>query len=277
MPIVPTPFSHIVLAERMMASPTLAASHRQMLQGLRPAFLLGNTAPDLSSTAGLPRHRTHFFKVPILRRTPAHLRLLSQHPTLALPGELPPAQAAFVAGYLAHLWLDQAWIVQVFQPYFAANGNSGSFYQRLLDHNLIRAHIDRDQQSELPTDLATALEAVAPAHWLPFVEDEQILKWRDHLSQQLAPGNHVRTIEVFAERLGLSAEQFSLRLNSNQVMQKTFSRLPPNHLESFFEVALDHSIELVSCYLEGQAKNAPKSSLPLQQLIVGSGHGESTS
>lgn len=231
----------------------------------------------MGSISGLARHQTHFFKVPILRRQPAHLRLLDQYPALSETHQLPGDQIAFLAGYLAHLWLDQAWILHIFQPYFAKTSEPASFHERLVEHNLLRAQLDQQQRADLPADLAESLAAARPSNWLPFVEDEKIIGWRDHLVDQLAPDSHIHTVEVFAERLDLSTSEFERRLHSDKEMEKVLSRLPLNHLKSFQQAALEHSVELVRYYVDGQAKAATKSSQPVQQLRVSPGYGETAS
>lgn len=256
---VPTPFNHIVLAERVLIAPGLPQGIRGRLRSQRPAFLLGNTAPDLGSLTDHGRAETHFFRVPMLDRRPAHLRMLKRHPQLARPDQLDPAQAAFIAGYLAHLWLDQLWIRSLFEPLFGTQAqDGGSFHDRLIAHNLLRAHLDRLDRRHLPPGLADDLTEARPDGWLPFAADRQIADWRDHLAEQLQPDGAARTTEVFADRLGIKAERFASLLNASEEMDRlVFRRLPPDLVDHYWHQGLAHTVELTQHYYLGQLARAP--------------------
>lgn len=267
---VPTPFNHFVLAERVLGAPDLPQSIKARLQSQRPAFLLGNTAPDLGSLTDHRRPDTHFFTVPMLDRHPAHLRLLARHPGLVAPKALAPAHAAFVAGYLAHLWLDQLWIRSIFEPFFGPRASGGgSFHDRLIGHNLLRAHLDSLDRGRLPSGLGDILGRVRPQGWLPFAADEQIDRWRDHLSEQLFPDGAALTTEVFASRLGIAAERFASMLEApEQMEQRVFGRLPADLVDHYWNRGLAQTVELVQYYYQGRATGAPATSRPVPRVRV---------
>src|SRR6266542_242387 len=115
---MPTPFTHLAAASEILSHPDLEPAAQSALAAELPAFLFGNIAPDVQTVSGQPREATHFFPVP-LRGAPAAPRLLlDRHPTLDRPATLPPAQVAFLAGYLAHRVFDQLWIAQIYEPVF---------------------------------------------------------------------------------------------------------------------------------------------------------------
>src|SRR5690349_24090555 len=115
---MPTPSTHLATVAEMFAHPDLGADLAAALQAERPAFLLGNIAPDLQTLSGQSREATHFFPIPLDPGPPAPLRLLAKHPALAAPADLPPSQAAFLAGYFSHLVFDELWIAAIFWPVF---------------------------------------------------------------------------------------------------------------------------------------------------------------
>jgi hypothetical protein len=265
---VPTPFYHLDLAEEMLAHGALAPEPKARLLSARPAFLFGNTAPDYVTLASLPRETAHFFNVPIRRAEPAHQRLLGQFPALRASSSLPDPQAAFIAGYLAHLWLDQAWIVTVFEPIFGPTVRRDSFQQRLLDHNLLRAHLDRSARSNLPDGLAEELTAAEPRDWLPFADDYDLAAWRDLLAQQLSPGGRSRTVDVFARRHGISSSSFTEMLNSGpMMMQAVFQHLSSHTLSHLQQEWLNRSVELLNDYLSEGRFAAKHVNLPLRKQL----------
>lgn len=263
---VPTPFNHVALALKVLDAPELDPAAHQALTVSRPAFLLGNTAPDYGTLRGLPRATGHFFEVPIRRPEPAHLRLLDLYPTLSRPSQMTDDHAAFLAGYLAHLWLDQLWILEVFGPVFGPDVQRGTFKQRLLAHNLLRAYLDRKDRLSLPWETSHWLHQAHPANWLPFAEDQAIVAWRDHLASQLEPGGHSRTVSVFAHRHAISSTSFLAQLESPERMEDAvFSHIPESEVHRLFDVWMIGTIELVNFYLADDLKDAPHVSRPLPE------------
>lgn len=195
--------------------------------------------------------------------------MLERHPELAKPTRMDPDHAAFVAGYMVHLWLDQLWIRGIFQPYFASIKALGKFRQRLIEHNLLRAHLDRLDRPRLPSDLHEVLARVEPKDWLTFAPDRQIVNWRDHLTSQLAPDGHYRTEEVFAHRLGISAQKFKRQLDSEAHMSYILRKvMPDNALSEFRRCGLAHMAELLHYYMEDRAKSAPVTGRPVPTLLA---------
>src|SRR5882672_1297239 len=132
---MPTPFTHLLAGAELLEAPGLPADARDALQTEYPAFLFGNTAPDVQTISGQPREATHFFSVPLDGAPPAGPQMLARYPALAVRSAMPPAQAAFVAGYLAHLVFDQLWVRDLFEPFFGEMPAWGTFRERLFLHN----------------------------------------------------------------------------------------------------------------------------------------------
>ncbi|HJO32560.1 MAG TPA: hypothetical protein QGI62_00315 [Anaerolineales bacterium] len=249
---MPTPFYHLVLSQEMLRDESLNADARDLLLAERPAFLFGNTAPDVQTVSGQTREQTHFFSIPKADRSPAQHVMFGKYPELADAMALPTQQAAFIAGYCVHLLLDQAWIWEVFYPVFGRKARWSDLPERLFFHNVLRAHLDRHDYARLPIDIQDTLLATCPGRWLPFVQSENLCRWRDVLAEQCAPGAAARTVEVFAERMGRQPEEFEVLLNSEDDMQaQILSRMQPRALHMFRQSALDRSIALLNHYFSG--------------------------
>lgn len=248
---MPTPFTHLAAASEILAHPGLPPEASAPLLAQLPAFLLGNTAPDVQTLSGQPREATHFFSVPLRDATPAALHMLARYPDLARRSALPPAQSAFLAGYLAHLIFDQLWIRDVFEPYFGELPTWGSFRERLYLHNALRASWDAEDLARLAPSVAANLQAAEPAGWLPFVDDRHLSAWRDLIAGQLANGAG-RTVEVFAERMRVDPQAFAALLASPDEMERrVFSHLPPAALAEYRTRALDASVQTICAYWQG--------------------------
>lgn len=247
---MPTPFYHLALAQDLLADPGVNSRARQLLDDELPAFLFGNTAPDVQSVSGRPREATHFFHVPPREAQPPHLAMFAAYPGLSRAAELPAARAAFLAGYICHLLLDLMWIQSVYLPAFGPAANWGNFRERLFLHNVLRAHLDQRDRPRLPEQICRALGAAAPNNWLPFESDGALARWRDVLTEQLAPGGSARTAEIFAARARLDVHAFEAVLNSPQELERrVFSHIPLRRLDEFRAEALVASRRLLGEYL----------------------------
>ncbi len=249
---MPTPFYHLALANDVLASPTLDATAHHWLHDELGAFLFGNTAPDVQSLSGQLREATHFFEVPLPDSAPAWVQMFAQYPGLAQAGRLTHDHAAFMAGYLAHLLLDQLWVVHVLMPVFVHSEGWQSRAMRFFWHDVLRVHLDRQGLSTLSGLTGAAIAGVQPARWLPFEQDDYLYRWRDFLSGQLQPGAHIRTVEVFAGRIQIDPAQFEAALAAPAALQThLFDRWPLSAQSAFRTHALKLSCDVVQWYLAG--------------------------
>lgn len=243
---MPTPFYHLSLIGDLRQTPGFP----QLLLDEWPAFCFGNIAPDAQTLTGQPRIATHFFDVPMRDLTPAWREMFRQHPHLARPAQLPPAQAAFLAGYLCHLILDQLWIARIFEPIFGPDAGWETFPRRLFLHNTLRIHLDRLDVPQLRAGMGETLKQAAPSGWLPFLADDDLRRWRDFVADQLIGGAISQTVEVFAARMGLAPTDFESLLQSPTAMQaQIFDRLPLDGLAAFRGEGLAASRDVLAEYL----------------------------
>ncbi len=248
---MPTPFYHLSVAEELLGSERLPARIHALLAAERGAFLFGNTAPDVQVISRQPRQDTHFFDLPLrsMARTPWE-QLLTVHPSLRAAGNLPPAQAAFLAGYLCHLQADWLWVKEIFVPVFGMHSPWGTFPQRLYLHNVLRAYQDRQILPSLTNGTCASMRRAAPAGWLPFVDDEHLRQWRDLLVSQLRPEAPSQTVEVFAARQGLSPDEFYRVLDSEEAMEReVFARVPRDALDLYRQQLVEENMNLLEMYL----------------------------
>ncbi len=249
---MPTPFTHLRFAEEILDLSSLPLPAHEALCAQKPAFLLGCVAPDAQTVSGQPREATHFFYVPLRDSVPAFQHLFEAYPALARPAELPGAQAAFLAGFLTHLALDEFWVRDVFEPIFGSSAHWATFIERLYLHNALRSHLDASDRKRLPASTAATLSSVRPHDLCPFLSDEILLHWRDLIAEQLSPGQAGRTVEVFAQRMGADPRAFAALLASPEEMRRrVFSRLPDGLVERFYREGLRRCETVLQRYWNG--------------------------
>jgi Zinc dependent phospholipase C len=246
---MPTPFYHLSLACDLQEDKAFPA----LLKQEWAAFCCGSIAPDAQTLTGQTRLSTHFFNVPMTDLTPAWESMFAQHPSLAQPSQLPPAQAAFLAGYLCHLALDQLWILHIFDPIFGEMAPWATFRERLFLHNVLRIHLDQLDVPKLQLEMGRVLKQAEPRHWLPFLPDEDIARWRDFVADQLVEGAFSQTIEVFAVRMSLPRTDFESLLQSSAEMEaRIFSRYSQADLANYRSLGLARCLDVCTHYFSGQ-------------------------
>src|SRR5258708_39750816 len=115
---MPTPFMHMAFAERLIADPVLPAGVRDLLVSNWGAFLLGSIAPDARVSSGIDRVGTHFFEyVPHIDPSAVQV-MMTRHPELAGISLSEGGRRAFIAGYVAHLMMDQILCTALLFPVF---------------------------------------------------------------------------------------------------------------------------------------------------------------
>jgi hypothetical protein len=248
---MPTPIQHLILAQRLLEDITLPEVTRDRLRVQRGAFLFGNTAPDVQNISGQLREATHFFVIPWVRTPRPHKAMFELYPYLGLPRKLPAAHAAFIAGYICHLWLDVLWLRDIYLNNFGPGAHWGAnLHERHVYHNILRAWCDRHDQAQLNSPIGSALSLAAPTDWLPFTADRYLVQWRDILAAQFQPGAAIRTVEIFAERGGVPPEKFQQVLASSEEMERhIFAHASREKIEKFYRDGYEQMAELIVEYL----------------------------
>src|SRR5204863_9722484 len=102
---MPHPVLHLSLAKNLADQLSLAD-----IESDRGAYYLGSTAPDMRRVARLDRSQTHFFRLDNFEHQDSVRAMFSAYPDLQDRGKLNASTAAFLAGYMTHLVLDEGWI-----------------------------------------------------------------------------------------------------------------------------------------------------------------------
>lgn len=226
---MPTPFMHMAFAQRLIDDPTDQGfePHRDLIVSNWGAFLLGNIAPDARVSSGLRRADTHFFEYESVITPPAMDAMLSAFPELRRSTVQDDARAAFIAGYVAHLAMDEVWCTDILFPFFTKlwDGNFSSF--QML--HICLGWLDARDLKTIP--LATQYPALAnatPDSWLPFMPDDAIRGWRDIVAGQIAPTGHSRTLEILGQRVAMSEAQMREFIESERAMNDyLWHNVPP--------------------------------------------------
>lgn len=232
---MPTPFTHLEIAQRLLDDPQLSPAVRAELNAERGAFLLGGVAADARVNAGTARADTHFYQYGAPIERPPHEIMLDAHPHLRTPADA--AHRAFVAGYVAHLAVDEHWTTNMTYPHFALREWRDQQERYYMLH-IILIHMDERDYNRLEAWQAPALRRAEPSGWLPFMGDDVLRSWRDLIYEQICDDGDSRTLTIFGGRIGKTPDQMRRILDSPTAIQTRLWQYIPRQLLAEVEAGM---------------------------------------
>jgi len=246
---MPTPFMHMAFAERIIRDPALPDPLRSAIKAQWGAFLLGSIAPDARVASGIRRADTHFFEYEPVIAVPPNVVMLTQYPALQPTHIHDAAHAVFIAGYSAHLAMDEVWCTDLLFPKFMKlDGGSFSSFQML---HMLLGYLDGRDYAALPiAEQYPALAGVTLDQWLPFIPDSALIAWRDLIAQQIAPDGHSQTLEILGQRIQMSADEMAAFINDTaQMDEKLWHNVPHETVAAVETTMYDRARDVLIGYL----------------------------
>ncbi len=248
---MPTPFTHLATAQRLLTDPALPDGLLALLEAHRPAFLLGNVAADARVNRESLRSDTHFYSYNQPMDEHPWRVMLAEHPTLARAQS--PAQMAFLAGYVAHLGVDEYWSVNMLLPYFVQREWRTPEFRFFMLHILL-IYMDERDLRQIEAWQTTTLYSARPHDWLPFMPDSTLSEWRDFIAGQISPGSESRTLQIFGERIHKTPEDFRAILDKpGQIQSDLWDHIPQDVLarveEEMYNFARQQMIDYAAEFL----------------------------
>jgi hypothetical protein len=222
----------------------------------RGAYYLGSTAPDIRVITRRERSVTHFFELDDLHDQDSVSRMFAEHPGLAAPAGLDAATTAFIAGYLTHLVLDEAFIGEVYRPNFGAHSErdddpKSNVLDRALQYELDRR--DREDRAAME-EIREALAATTPPAVIPFIAGEHLVEWTT-VSQDIAThppdfGRFRRMMTRHLEQAGYGLDEINSYCAEPAVLvAEAFRVVDEERIERFWHHAEERMTDRVRSYL----------------------------
>ncbi len=244
---MPTPFTHLEIAQRLLDDPVLPDAVRDDLTRARGAYLLGSVAADARVGSGMPREHTHFYHYSKPMTDHPWRVMVDAHPRLMQPRTA--AERAFIAGYVSHLSVDEIWQRKMVGPHFAMREWADRPFRFYMLHMILIFMDFRDLAllcDWQPDDLITA----KPDDWLPFMSDADLVAWQHLIHTQIKPGGTSRTFDIFGERLGKEPDEMAAFLNDPAQMQSgLWDHVTPETLAQVEANCYAHAREQMMVYL----------------------------
>ncbi len=244
---------HMALGQRLIADPGLPGGARDLLRAAWGAFLLGSIAPDARVSSGISRADTHFFDYGPVVDPPPAVALLARHPELRRTALHDAQQTAFVAGYVAHLAMDEIWCTDLLFPQLILAEDWGTPTERNIMLHMLLGYMDHRDRAQLPDTDYQPLAAAEPRGWLPFMSDAALLGWRDTVAPQLAPDGTSLTLDILGRRINMPASDMAAFINNQaQMAVSLWAHIPHEALASVEEAMYNAVRSTIIGYLDGR-------------------------
>jgi len=246
-PIMPTPFTHLEIAQRLLDDNAIPQPIREALRSEAGAWLLGNVAADARVGSGVPREKTHFY---------AYQEGITEHPWRIMVDENPAllrpndaAHQAFVAGYVAHLSVDEIWSLQMVGPHFAGR-DWADRAERFYMLHIILIYMDERDLPKIADWQAEALCRAEPDDWLDFMSDNDLRHWQTLIYDQIKPGGRSATLDIFGGRINVEpAEMRKLVDSEAEMQQRLWDHVPKPLMHEVEAACYAHAREQVLRYM----------------------------
>jgi len=231
--------------------------HHPILDANRGALYLGSTTPDIRVLMRCDRRLTHFFDLSNFEEQDGVAEFLRAQPHLSDPSRLPPHMAAFVAGYITHLVMDEIWITQVYRSLFGERSPlGGDAWANILDRAL-QFSMDEEKRRDraIMDHLASELSRTDLGIDLGFIDRETMGRWKEvilRLANQLPDWGRFQYIASrYLREIGIaSAEDFAYFLKElPALVEEAIRYITPGRIREFLEVSVEKGIEAVKGYL----------------------------
>jgi hypothetical protein len=147
----------------------------------RGAYYLGATTPDIRALTRGDRQDTHFFRLDEFGEQDGVHELFEKQPALRDASALEAPTAAFLAGYISHLVLDEDYICRIYRPLFGERSPlSGDAMADVMDKTL-QWDIEREDCADTAKvdEIRAVLAETAVDVNVDFIARETLLQWRD--------------------------------------------------------------------------------------------------
>ena len=241
---------HMVVA-RSLAADLQSAT----VDANRGAYYLGATTPDIRVLTRWDRARTHFFDLQCLSEQSGVRRLFEQEPDLRDAGRLDASTAAFVAGYISHLVLDEEYITQIYRQYFGAGGALGDELMANVMDRLLQLHLDRQERADVAAteEIGRALAETSAEVAVEFIARDVLREWRNRQIDVIRNAPHFeKMMSRHLQSAGIAGEEAIagfMEQHADELIRDTITRVGEERIREYLAGARDKARRAMQEYL----------------------------
>ena len=240
-----------------IAEEAIERLHHPVVDGNRGSYYLGSTAPDIRFFIGAGREETHFLPLESGEGKSGVKLMFQAHPELIEEADLNVATKSFVAGYLSHLVTDEAWIHQIYRPFFGKSSPEGGNPMANLLDRVLQFELDRSERlnnkdmSVIRTELNGSADGVA----VSFINASKLKRWGEFVFMATTRKSNWEDFHHFAEKYLIwmrhiaSEEQETFFASFDERCEQVLRMVPREQLQAFREQSIVNSVKAAKEYL----------------------------
>jgi len=219
------------------------------------AYYLGATTPDIRALTKQPREHTHFFTLDDFGEQSGVHRLFEAQPRLRDATQLDPSTAAFMAGYITHLVLDEEYICQVYRPCFGERSELADDELANVMDRLLQFDMDARERADAEAigEIRRAIESTAADIAVDFIAREDLARWRTLQIEMLQrPPDLQRMLARHLLAAGRADEDAIRRFHDEEaepLLRATIERLGEERIREYIDSARRRAERAVREYL----------------------------
>jgi hypothetical protein len=228
--------------------------HRALDENLG-SFLLGAVSPDVRAITKRDRAEYHYAPLSFTEIGEGVRGLFAAHPELLGKPQSDAAAAAFVAGYITHILLDESWIAGVFRPHF---DGSGAEYDDAVSKVMDRAlqlELDRLAEQAVARAIPMIGSATMPTD-IGVIPPATLEEYRFFVLELLGQGFSWERLRFMARRIAAGNEEHPANRVADEFLEsmpesldRLFDRVSRGELAKFRERAVDRLAGALEEYL----------------------------
>ncbi len=218
-------------------------------------FLLGAISPDVRAITKRDRAEYHYVSLDFVEVGDGVRGLFAAHPELLDKAKTDETAAAFIAGYMTHLLLDESWIANVFRPKFSETQfQYDDAYSKVMDRAL---QLELDRLAEQAVDRAIPLlRAVTTTIEVGIIPPATLTEYRFFALEQLGRGFSWDRLRFMARRIAGGSEKHPANRVAEEFLaaipeslDRLFERVSRSELAEFREMAVVRMAKMLEEYL----------------------------
>ncbi|MBI4200042.1 MAG: zinc dependent phospholipase C family protein [Chloroflexi bacterium] len=230
---------------------------RDTIQKHLGSFLLGSCAPDIRAITKDRRDATHFAPVSNTVVGTGARNLFQAYPRLRAAASSSDPTVAFMAGYVSHLVADEAWIIDIYRPYFA---NRQQFPDPVVANVMDRAlQLDLDRQAlGLHQGADAFLGPLAEADndvSVDFIPPSALAQWKERVAWVLQRSFSWERLLFLTRRQYPQDDGTAQRVASEflatlpEGLEHVYQQVPRERVEAYRSTAIQEWVKAATRYL----------------------------
>lgn len=241
-----------------IAKEAIERLHHPVVDDNKGSYYLGSTAPDIRFFVGAGREETHFLALDSEEGKSGTKSMFKTHPELVESADLNPATKSFIAGYLSHLVTDEAWIYEIYRPFFGKSSPvGGNPIANLLDR-VLQFELDRSERlnTEKMSVIRIELNGSADGVDVSFIDASSLKRWSEFVFAVTSRKADWEDFHRFAEKYLVWTRQIAPEeretffASFDERREQVLKMVPGDQLKAFRERSVVNSVKAAREYLE---------------------------